>query len=567
MLCVGGSAWAETFTGTVDFAAQNRITNNGNGTFTTAGNAGNQYALALADLSGVENINGATSVTLEFDVTIPSGSRWLVGIGDKNTRGTNANGSNKSNYDTDGLIMRFGTSDGTYYRFNGGTNNSNAFGVNAHCSFTLDVVNKTYSYSITNGETVLFSGSNVATTVTSATIVEAYSWLSNATISLSNVSYSFEYSAASFTYTVNAVDANNEVIKVIDTGTLEEPATIVYPYAINVNGSWYTTSADSYAVNVSAINPTANIIYTLDEQIVGFYEGEAAKGDNSAYSNGAFGTVAAQNKRDRGTAAGTLTPGKYQFIARLVADGNSGRAITLREGTNDPMVSAVANNTTKTVTEEFEVYATTGNLYINGANSGTEKTNLSTSFDYIVIKRIGDVTISKSISAAGYATLYTDKALDFSETGLTAYVAVENGDDVTFEEVTTIPANTGVLLKGEQGDYTIPVVASADAAESALVGVLVDTKVAAPIYVLLNGEQGVGFYKTTATFTVGANTAYLPGTVGGVRSFIGFRNEATGIKALTTIELDGQVYNMNGQRVAAPQKGLYIVNGKKTIIK
>jgi hypothetical protein len=30
---------------------------------------------------------------------------------------------------------------------------------------------------------------------------------------------------------------------------------------------------------------------------------------------------------------------------------------------------------------------------------------------------------------------------------------------------------------------------------------------------------------------------------------------------------DGAVYNLRGQRVAQPQKGLYIMNGKKTIVK
>jgi len=31
--------------------------------------------------------------------------------------------------------------------------------------------------------------------------------------------------------------------------------------------------------------------------------------------------------------------------------------------------------------------------------------------------------------------------------------------------------------------------------------------------------------------------------------------------------LDGNFYNLAGQRVAQPAKGLYIVNGKKVIIK
>lgn len=570
LLALGAtSAWAETFTGTVKFAAMSRITNNGDGTLTTAGNAGNAYALGLADLSSIKNIGGATSVTLDFDVKIPSGSRWLIGIGDKNTRGTDANGSSKSTYNTDGLIMRFGTTDGLYYRINGGTNNTDAFGVSAHCTFTLDVVNNKYSYTITNGENTFFSGENISTTVTAATVVEVYSWLNNATITISDVSYSFEYEAASYTYTINATDEEGNILETVKTGLTTEPSvTVTYPYAIKVGNYWYTTSATTYGVEVSALNTTANITYSKDESIVGFFEGESEAGDKIRFSNGAFGTVAAQNKRDRGISAGTLTPGVYQFVGRLVNDGNSGRAITIREGANDPMASLVADNTLKIASAEFTVYETTGNLYINGANSGEVKTNLSTSFDYVLIKRIGDATVSKSISAAGYATYCSPYALDFSNVeGLTAFIATLNGTVVSFTEVTDVPANTGVLLKGAEGSYEIPVIASSstDVTNNALKGVPEETEFDPGIFVLLDGEQGVGFYQTTNAFTVGANTAYIPALVNPSRSFIPV-DETTAIKAIEDKQQqDGVVYNLAGQRVAKAQKGLYIVGGKKVI--
>ena len=69
-----------------------------------------------------------------------------------------------------------------------------------------------------------------------------------------------------------------------------------------------------------------------------------------------------------------------------------------------------------------------------------------------------------------------------------------------------------------------------------------------------------GYFKVT---TSGISTA---------RSLnISFDNEATGISAalMNSDErtVKSEVYNLNGQRVAAPQKGLYIVNGKKVIVK
>ena len=180
-------------------------------------------------------------------------------------------------------------------------------------------------------------------------------------------------------------------------------------------------------------------------------------------------------------------------------------------------------------------------------------------------------TLAKTISAAGYATYCSPYALDFSEVaGLKAYIATKNGDAVKFVAVTSVPANTGVLLKGEAGDYNINVVSSSetDVKDNLLVGVTEETKVAAGAFVLLNGEQGVGFYKTTKEFTVGANTAYLP-AIDGARTFIGFSSDTTtaieGVNAVA--KGDNRYYNLQGQRVDAPTKGLYIVNGKKVIMK
>ena len=255
-----------------------------------------------------------------------------------------------------------------------------------------------------------------------------------------------------------------------------------------------------------------------------------------------------------------------------MADGNSGRAITIREGTDDPFASAYGNNTNKTETVSFTIDHPTGNLYINGANSGTDKTNLSTSFDYIIIKKTGNYTESKTIRAAGYATYCSANALDFSgATGLTAYIATVEGSTVSFSPVTSVPANTGVLLKGDAGTYEFTAVASSstNVENNKLVGVTEETAKDAGIYVLMDGTKGVGFYKTTNAFTVGANSAYLPAdVVANAKSFIGF-DDVTGIESLKAEKnvADGQWFNLAGQRVAQPTKGLYIQNGKKVIVK
>ena len=193
LLMAGGSKlWA--MNRTIPFANQNRISNNGAGVFTSADNAGNAYALALADLSNIPGITTAGTITIQFDSNIPSGSRWNIGIGNKDVRGTNANGSNKSSYNTDGLILRFGTTDGNNYQVNGGTNNNNAFGKSVHATITFNRIEGTYSYTLTDNDnsTVYFSGTDIATSVANPTIIEVYSWQNSSSVTLSNVTVQYE---------------------------------------------------------------------------------------------------------------------------------------------------------------------------------------------------------------------------------------------------------------------------------------------------------------------------------------------------------------------------------------
>ena len=51
--------------------------------------------------------------------------------------------------------------------------------------------------------------------------------------------------------------------------------------------------------------------------------------------------------------------------------------------------------------------------------------------------------------------------------------------------------------------------------------------------------------------------------------FMTFESGATGISEMENIttEKEDAFYNLNGQRVMSPQKGLYIKNNKKVIVK
>lgn len=182
--------------------------------------------------------------------------------------------------------------------------------------------------------------------------------------------------------------------------------------------------------------------------------------------------------------------------------------------------------------------------------------------------------VDVTISDAGYATLYYDKKLAIPA-GVTAYAAtVKDAETITLTEIeNVIPANTGVILKADAGKYNF-VVTNTDAPavdNNILVGTTTATTKAAlggTVYTLgQDGEGVVGLRSFTGT-DIRAYSAYATSIAASARGFFTFETKTTGIKAIEkTQSANNAYYNLAGQRVAQPQKGLYIVNGKKVIIK
>jgi ribosome-binding factor A len=179
-----------------------------------------------------------------------------------------------------------------------------------------------------------------------------------------------------------------------------------------------------------------------------------------------------------------------------------------------------------------------------------------------------------TISDAGFATYCSAYALDFSGVaGLTAYQAGMNGTTVEFTEVSDVPAETGVLVKGAAKTYDVPVVASSstDVSDNKLVGTVAGetidgTDANTDFFVLKKNTAGVGFYRVTnAAYNVRANTAYLAVTKGSAKGFIPV-DGTTAIDLVDTAnEVAAPAYNLQGQRVSNGYKGVVIVNGKKII--
>ena len=175
-----------------------------------------------------------------------------------------------------------------------------------------------------------------------------------------------------------------------------------------------------------------------------------------------------------------------------------------------------------------------------------------------------------SVGTDGYASFGTNKPINVDGI-VTAYGAKYDGSKIALTPVTEIPANTGVIIEASADTYTVPVIESASSIASVNDLLVSDGSVkgnGTSIYAL--GKKGgkVGFVLVKENSTIPAGKAYLDITAPG-RDFIGFGDEdATGIEAVQqNAKADNQYFNIAGQRVAQPTKGLYIVNGKKVIIK
>ena len=195
--------------------------------------------------------------------------------------------------------------------------------------------------------------------------------------------------------------------------------------------------------------------------------------------------------------------------------------------------------------------------------------------------------ITASISYAGYATLYySDKALVVPE-GVTAFTVLGVNEQqiqqgTIYEAGQTIPAGEAVVLEGAAGSYqfTIDTESTAEpTVYNALKGSdeAAETTGGGKYYKLtvkkINGEDLVGFYfgaADGAAFTNGAHKAYLVVEDEAAAKYYAFAGQATGINAVSKVAVNnGAIYNLQGVRVNSENltKGIYVVNGKKYVIK
>lgn len=414
------------------------------------------------------------------------------------------------------------------------------------------------TYSTTDGDWVIDeeSGEFLAGTTAGSVTVTA------------TLAESDKYTGATATCTVNIVDPDQPVYSDVIT-------------AADLKGE-----VDTYK-DFSGVKKTSGAVYA----------------GNSAYKDG---SIQLRSKNSNSGIVATTSGGR---ISQII--------ITWDNSTADARQIDVYGNTNP-YTSAAELYETSGNTnqgeLIGSLAKGETTLTIEGNYPYVGIRSndgalyIKDITFvwekvsepttgSFSITDAGFATYYTDKAFVMPENVQGGIVTKANKEtnqltiSYNYQPGTVVPAKTPIVLKGEKGDYTVNYTTSEETAPAGnmLYGAEnVDAKgmtfvegTNVKYYKLALGNDGkCGFYwgaTDGAAFEYTANRAFLAIDITDAsQAPEGFSLDGDG----GTTDIDGvmngnddsqKIYTVTGvyagKSLDKLPKGIYIVGGKKVAVK
>lgn len=377
-----------------------------------------------------------------------------------------------------------------------------------------------------------------------------------------------KYTGATATCTVNIVDPNQQVYSDVIT-------------AADLKGE-----ANSYK-DFSGVTKTSGAVYA----------------GNSANKNGSI--QLRSDKSNSGIVATTSGGRISQIIITWDNSTANARQIDVYGNTN-PYTSAA------------ELYETSGNTnqgeLIGSLAKGETTLTIEGNYPYVGIRSndgalyIKDITFvwekvsepttgSFSITDAGFATYYTDKAFVMPENVQGGIVTKANNEtsqltvSYNYQPGTVVPAKTPIVLKGEKGDYTVNYTTSEETAPAGNMlygadnvdadGMTFVEGTNVKYYKLALGNDGkCGFYwgaADGAAFEYTANRAFLAIDItdasqapegfsldgdGGTTGIDGVMNGNDNSQKIYTVT---GVYA--GKSLDKLPKGIYIVGGKKVAVK
>ena len=367
-----------------------------------------------------------------------------------------------------------------------------------------------------------------------------------------------EYSKVS--YTVTAKNGEATLGTLASGNAYTDGSTTVYWNKFKqFDGQWYATTG-SYGKTITAAGNT-DVAFTASD-IAYFFEAENLNTSRSGFPT-ASGTGYSGGSARRNYASA-------QMWTSAIAEGGT-FILTF------PYSMANASESTIEIkTRDAEGNFTDTGLSLTASSAGTFSQEITipagssvaiTKGEYNSNILIDYLTLTPKVSAtigdAGWATLYTPYALDFSDVdGLTAYTAACDGSTVTLTEVSNVPANTGVVLKGDAATYSIPATASSSTEQGDLLGSATE----ATAY---DAFDGYTLYVLT-TVDEGANVQFNPvneGSIAAGKAFLKISGSSSA-RALRVV-FDGitGVDNVEAAAEAKAQDGKFIENGKIVIVK
>ena len=226
----------------------------------------------------------------------------------------------------------------------------------------------------------------------------------------------------------------------------------------------------------------------------------------------------------------------------------------------------------------FSKSGLSGTVYYDLFGNNATLSNITTAATSVVTAPAHPTNVAVTMGSNGYAT-YANNVYPLDLTSAPAYKAAVAGSKVNFTLFgQAVPANTGMLVKGTaNGTVNLPIAdaSTAVAGNDFLVnasGATFEAAANTTYYAMIKNSDPLTFGTfAPGTLAFPANKAYLTVVTGGAPSLIAIFDggQTTGIDAVKGSEftVDGEYYNLAGQRVAQPTKGLYIVNGKKVVVK
>lgn len=374
-----------------------------------------------------------------------------------------------------------------------------------------------------------------------------------------------KYTGATATCTVNIVDPNQQVYS--DVITAEDLA-----------------ATDTHYTDFSGVTKTSGAVYA----------------GNSAKKNG---SIQLRSKENAGIVSTTSGGRITQIVVTWDSSTPSGKQLDIY-GSDEPYTSTADlydykkpiasaiyedESTTSTLTIEGNypyvgIRSNDGALYIKDITFVWEKVSEPT-------------TGSFSITDAGFATYYTDKAFVMPENVQGGIVTKANKEtnqltiSYNYQPGTVVPAKTPIVLKGEKGDYTVNYTTSEETAPAGNMLYGADNVDAdgmtsvegtnVKYYKLALGNDGkCGFYwgaTDGAAFEYTANRAFLAIDITDAsQAPEGFSLDGDG----GTTDIDGvmngnddsqKIYTVTGvyagKSLDKLPKGIYIVGGKKVAVK